>query len=122
MKVRAGFVSNSSSCSFICDVCGNEQSGWDMSYEEAGMYECINGHIFCESHALRKYDREKGDRYYGSVESSICPVCNLHTVDNDMVMKYLLKEQTTTYQDVEHKIKTRFKSYDDFMIWVKDAS
>lgn len=52
MKIRKGFVSNSSSSSFVCDVCGLTQSGWDMSLDEAEMYECENGHIFCEGHIL----------------------------------------------------------------------
>jgi len=29
MKVRLGFVSNSSSCSFTCPVCANRWEGWD---------------------------------------------------------------------------------------------
>lgn len=52
MKKRIGFVSNSSSSSFVCDVCGREESGWDMDLSEAEMFECENGHIFCESHAM----------------------------------------------------------------------
>ena len=58
MKIRNGFVSNSSSSSFICDVCGQDVSGWDMSLSEAEMYECENGHIFCEHHAL-SYESKK---------------------------------------------------------------
>ena len=54
MKVRKGFVSNSSSSSFICDVCGNDYSGMDASLEDAMMYECSNGHTFCEDH-LEKF-------------------------------------------------------------------
>lgn len=50
MKIRNGFVSNSSSSSFICDVCGAEASGWDMSMDEAGTVQCVNGHMFCEDH------------------------------------------------------------------------
>ena len=52
MKIRNGFVSNSSSSSFICEVCGQDASGYDMCLSDAEMYECVNGHIFCESHAL----------------------------------------------------------------------
>lgn len=52
MKLRKGFVSNSSSSSFICDVCGYTESGWDMCLDEAGMYECENGHTFCEGHII----------------------------------------------------------------------
>ena len=73
MKIRNGFVSNSSSSSFICEVCVEEQSGWDLGLEEVGMYECVNGHYFCEDHAvskrstdmddIRKYCLESGSSY-----------------------------------------------------------
>ena len=52
MKKRNGFVSNSSSSSFVCDVCGAETSGWDMCLSDAYMFECENGHEVCESHIL----------------------------------------------------------------------
>lgn len=52
MKIRKGFVSNSSSSSFICDVCGQDVSGYDMSLSDAEMYQCENGHTFCEDHAI----------------------------------------------------------------------
>ncbi len=50
MKIRNGFVSNSSSSSFTCDVCGETQSGMDLGISEAGMFECENGHTVCETH------------------------------------------------------------------------
>lgn len=50
MKIRTGFVSNSSSSSYVCDVCGESCSGMDMGLSDAQMYECTNGHTFCESH------------------------------------------------------------------------
>ena len=56
MKKRIGFVSNSSSSSFICDVCNTVESGFDMGLEEAEMYECENGHTFCISHANKSLD------------------------------------------------------------------
>jgi len=52
MKIRKGFVSNSSSTSFTCEVCGSEVSGMDMGLSEAEMVECNNGHTFCENHKL----------------------------------------------------------------------
>ena len=55
MKIRNGFVSNSSSSSFICDVCGNEQSGMDLSLSECEMNECKNGHTFCDEHKIEGY-------------------------------------------------------------------
>jgi hypothetical protein len=46
MKIRAGFVSNSSSSSFVCDVTGDVESGFNVSLEEVGMCQCENGHTF----------------------------------------------------------------------------
>jgi hypothetical protein len=71
MKVRSGFVSNSSSSSFICDACGENVSGWDMGLSEAEMRECEGGHTYCISHEttdwLPKSVNERRDalvRYY----------------------------------------------------------
>jgi len=50
-KYRKDFVTNSSSSSFVCDVCGETASGWDMGLSDAGMYQCENGHTICEDEA-----------------------------------------------------------------------
>lgn len=52
MKVRQGFVSNSSSSSFICDACGQDSSGWDLCMDEAGMFQCENGHTICDGEKI----------------------------------------------------------------------
>ena len=59
MKYRKDFVTNSSSSSFICDVCGDDESGFDMSYEDADMYCCVNGHTFCTEHAVQLTKEQK---------------------------------------------------------------
>ena len=56
MKIRNGFVSNSSSSSFTCDVCHSTESGMDLSLREAGMYSCENGHTFCIDHAKKNFE------------------------------------------------------------------
>ena len=53
MKTRNGFVSNSSSSSFTCDVCGTTESGYDASLSDFGMMQCIRNHTFCESEAVK---------------------------------------------------------------------
>lgn len=45
MKIRNGFVSNSSSSSFVCDITGHADSGYDISAEDLGFIEFACGHI-----------------------------------------------------------------------------
>ena len=46
MKIRNGFVSNSSSSSFICNYCGYIESGYDSFLSDFEMCNCENGHTF----------------------------------------------------------------------------
>ena len=59
MKFRKDFVTNSSSSSYVCEICGRSESGWDISLSECDMYQCVNGHIFCRDEALEKPSREE---------------------------------------------------------------
>lgn len=59
MKIRSTFVTNSSSSSFVCEICGRVESGWDIGLSEAEMMECVNGHIFCCDEALEKPSKKE---------------------------------------------------------------
>ena len=59
MKFRKDFVTNSSSSSYVCEICGRSESGWDISLSECDMYSCVNGHTFCREEALEKPSREE---------------------------------------------------------------
>jgi hypothetical protein len=50
MKERHGFVSNSSSSSFICCISGEAEAGYDCSNSEMGYCQCENGHEFLASY------------------------------------------------------------------------
>ena len=52
MKYRKCHVTNSSSSSFVCDICGRVESDYDLGIKDAGMYQCVNGHTFCCDEAL----------------------------------------------------------------------
>lgn len=54
MKFRKDFVTNSSSSSYVCEICGRTESGWDLGLSECDMMECVNGHIFCCDEALER--------------------------------------------------------------------
>jgi hypothetical protein len=54
VKFRKDFVTNSSSSSYVCEICGRTESGFDMGLSECEMMECVNGHIFCCDEALEK--------------------------------------------------------------------
>lgn len=72
MKIRSGFVSNSSSSSFVCDLCGNAESGYDMSIQDADMFRCTDcGKEYCISHKLSPSDDELSKWYLDYLDKKI---------------------------------------------------
>ena len=59
MKFRKDFVTNSSSSSYVCEICGRNESGWDLCLSECEMMECVNGHVFCCDEALEMPSKEQ---------------------------------------------------------------
>lgn len=52
MKTRLGYVSNSSTSSFVCDVCGCVEAGYDLMLSEVKMLFCECGKCYCEKHMM----------------------------------------------------------------------
>jgi hypothetical protein len=130
MKIRYGFVSNSSTSSFLCGVCGADAAGYDMCLSEAEMFQCEHGHEFCEEHVLRSdefwdacelgsetrwskvedHELTSEDRWKrcGLTESEqryalpamFCPVCNLDVISDSDLLRYIL-------QDLEYSCNAR---------------
>ena len=145
MKYRLGFVTNSSSSSFICNICGYEVSGWDMTLWEAEMVECVNGHRFCEEEMIEKtaeewvkflenelncypsnptdiwemkmeYLREYEERY--SVHEDFCPICQMQVLSDIDFMNYMSKKLNMDSRDALKEIKERFGTYTEFKKWI----
>lgn len=128
MKIRQGFVSNSSSSSYICTVCRETYSGWDASLRDAEMRQCEKGHTFCEAHLLGEAgpdeDEESGDlwneEFIYETRSERCPICNLQNLTLEDELLYLRKKTGyKTSEDTLSAIKTEFSTYPDFDAWIK---
>ena len=127
MKTRTGFVSNSSSSSFVCDVCGEECSGYDMGLDEAGMVQCVNGHTFCEGHRLNQKNEDKDqdevldendecddDSY--DLPDKDCPLCQFQKITDDDLSTWLLLQVGTTREKVLAELREQFKDYKAFQV------
>lgn len=146
MKTRLGFVSNSSSSSFICDVCGQEASGWDMCLSDAEMYECENGHTFCRSEII---DADRKDiitalenhrwlevpdniEEYTSIDDfcdiddfeyeipeCCCPICTFNSYSDSMMNSYIFKKYGIDKAVLFKEIKDKFGVYSKFQEYLK---
>lgn len=112
MKIRNGFVSNSSSSSFICDITGEEVSGYDMGLEEAEMYQCENAHTFLEEFIVGSNEEiekelEENDEFRYSVPSRFCPICSFNYIMIEDIVAYIAKTYEITYNDVYSYMKSK---------------
>lgn len=79
MKIRAGFVSNSSSSSFMCDITGEISEGYDISLTDCEMVMCEHGHTFHYDgfpeveEWISSDDNEEGNY---ELPEALCPICN----------------------------------------------
>lgn len=123
MKKRLGFVSNSSSSSFTCDICGAEVTAYDMCIDECDMFECENGHTICQEHALVDLitldgqDMESEDFEYYDISEKCCPICSYKEISYSDTRSFLLKKygisEDLVFQKIKEVNKRRKKLYDE---------
>lgn len=107
MKTRDGFVSNSSSSSFVCDVCG--ESG---DNEESRT--CENGHDMCEHHVKKTDVEDEGD----DVDARNCPICSMDRLMSGDKIAYLMKKHGHSDKALLEGIKAEFGDYKSFKAYL----
>ncbi len=105
MRKRFYFISNSSSSSFICEICGRDESGWDLCLSDAEMVECENGHVFCRDEIIDSdNDFADLDEEY-EISEKYCPICNFEEPSYKNLRSYFLKTTDITNETVFEEIK-----------------
>jgi len=118
MKIRKGFVSNSSSSSFICDICGGSEGGYDVCLSDVDMICCESGHIFHTS-CLKSYDGSDKTNEYGDLSDEICPICNLKKLDASDIIAFGKKQYGWDNDTAIKDIRDKFKSFSELRLWLK---
>lgn len=113
MKIRTNFVSNSSSSSFICQICYKAYNGFDDDLTDLGLIECENDHMFCQRHLLKQDDHTEFCINNGiQVFIDYCPICQMKTFIKSDILTYL--EKKIDLFEIETEIRSKFKTYKDF--------
>lgn len=106
MKISIGFISNSSSSSFVCEICGRTESGWDIGLSEYEFVRCVNDHIFCEDEILDvEPPSENPKEYEDEIPECQCPICNFSEPSYPDLKRYFLKISKVTEEEVFQEIK-----------------
>ena len=107
-------MSNSSSSSFTCEICGETFSGWDGDYGEVEEYCCKNSHYMCSAcvdleelltlddllkywEAFKHYDWLDAE-YRRDIEEAIVEQ------DKDLLYELLIADGDYDYYDLEPEI------------------
>ena len=133
MKIRSGFVSNSSSSSFICDCCGIAEEAYD-GILDTGMCMCKNGHTFCNEHIIDEDFKKtvKNSIYNGKyyftyneneyditeIPEEFCPICSTYRFIDTEVVLYLKK--TDRYDGIINEMKSKFDTRNELDKFLKE--
>lgn len=128
MKIRNGFVSNSSTSSFICEICGNIEADRDVNCRDVGMLRCKNEHIICEGHVTEEVldkieefflEEEKEEEDSGYFPIIYCPICNMEIPSEKDMTSYLKIKSGKSDEELFVEIKKYFANYNEFTNYLK---
>lgn len=126
MKTREGFVSNSSTSSFICNVCGGIEGGMDACYEDVYMWSCASCGSEFHDHCVKPEDSDLKEELAQAINSSrcdvdkkFCPVCALKILTEEDEMLYYRIKYGYSNKNALEAIKEEYGTFDNFMDEVK---
>ena len=126
MKIRLGFVSNSSSSSFVCAVSGEIISEMDLELQDYEWVECENEHAFHEDYLVEPLpeDMDELDDYEENpymIPAKHCPICTMKNFEVEELLAYMIKANGLSLEQIQDIIRANMKTYDDFKGFVKDV-
>lgn len=126
MKIRLGFVSNSSSSSFVCAVSGEVISGMDLDLSECEWVECVNEHAFPEELMVEPFpeDADELDEYEENpyyIPAKHCPICTMKNFEVEELLAYMIKTSSMSLEEIRMMIRNNMKTYDDFKGFIEDV-
>lgn len=111
MKKRSGFVSNSSSSSFICVITNEEYTSMDASLEDAEMCQCVNDHIFLEEFLVGEISidliEDEDNDWREQVPVENCPICSFTYIENDLCVEYIQDKYNISNEEVYNYMKSK---------------
>ena len=114
-KVRKGFVSNSSSSSFICDISGAAEAGTDCcSAEDYGYVSCEHGHTMLLEYVPNYEDLTLDEDWEYELKEKDCPICQMKEIRIEDLHKFALKQLGMTDESLAIIIKSKFANLKEF--------
>lgn len=141
MKYRRDFVTNSSSSSYVCEVCSRVEESWEGPHD-VDMIQCVNGHTFCADHLtdaplerihkeLLDFAKTKNveevfdyahldDPFYIDSENEgvpecMCPICSFCEYSEYDMMEFLMRvydiDPDIVFAEIKSRNKRRKKLY-----------
>ena len=122
-------MSNSSTTSFTCDVCGDNEAYHDsLGYEDYWFNDCVNGHSICdddllplpEGYVFSAEELKHVRDYYGIDDEEElsetrefrycqpairCPICQFHVIGEGDLARYLDRMTTVTRDEAFAEVK-----------------